>query len=519
MKKIFLYGAAAFSVLIFFASCKKDFLDKQNQNQLSGGSFWQTKNDALAGITATYAALQSNTGSKWTWFEETYIASEYKTDEITDNKSSGYGASLHAFTYTTDVSYFTNLWSMCFAGINRANQCIENIPNVSDNAQTGLSDEEKQSLVSEAKFLRAHFYFVLLNYFENIPLITSVPKSDADYYPAEAPRDDIWAQVVSDLKEAEQSLPETREGTEIGRVTKYTASAYLGKVYLFQEKFDDAHTEFAKVIASGNYSLLPNFADNFNGKSENGPESLFEIQFSADRSNGNDERNPISWEISSGVVGGWELFYPSQWMVDELQKDKRDDGGYSDRVYNTIFFDDPGSVTAVIDQPGTYRAYDDVKPDLSYNYYFKKYTEPTDLDDNGYYTGLNMNLIRYADVLLMDAEALNEKGNTADAVELVNQVRARSHAAPVSTSISQADLREDIRHHERPCELAMEYQIRWPDMLRWSNSKVAPEKISDQLKMHDHEFADNFIEGKHNIYPVPFAEISKNPNIHQAPNW
>ncbi len=518
MKNNIAYFLLSFVLVISSASCKKDFLDKQNQNQLSGASFWQTKSDAVQGITATYAALQSAEGDKWTWFEETYIASEYKTDVIIDNKNSGYGASLHAFTYTTDVSYFTNLWHMCFAGINRANQCIENIPNISDNAQNGLSDDEKKSLISEAKFLRAHFYFVLLNYFGNIPLITSAPKADADYYQAEASRDQIWAQVESDLQEAKQYLPGSRTGMEIGRVTSYTAQAYLGKVYLFREKFQEAHTEFSGVITSGKYGLLPNYEDNFNGTQENGIESLFEIQFSADRSNGNDERNPISWEISSGAVGGWELFYPSPWIVDELKKDKSTTGGYSDRVYGTIFFDDPQSKTAVVDQPGVYMTYTSVKPDLAYTVFFKKYTQPTDIADNGNYTGLNMNLIRYADILLMDAEALNELTQTSAAITLVNMVRVRSHAAPLG-AMSQTALRSEIRHHERPCELAMEYQIRWPDMLRYSLSKVAPEKISDQLKLHDHEFAGNFIDGKHDIYPVPFAEISKNPNIHQSPNW
>ncbi len=518
MKKIFCFFLAITLPILFFSSCQKDFLDKQNKNQLSGASFWQTSTDAQAAITATYAALRSATGDKWTWFEETYVASEYKTDAIVDNKSSGYGSVLHDYTYTTDVSYFTNLWAMCFAGIDRANQCIANIPKVSNNSLTGLTDDQKKSLVSEAKFLRAHFYFVLLNYFQNIPLITTVPASPSDYYQPEAPRDQIWALVESDLKEAAQYLPATRSGSEIGRVTQASAQAYLGKLYLFQERFAEADAQFKLVLNNSNYHLLSNYEDNFNGTAENGPESLFEIQFSADRSNGNDERNPISWEISSAVIGGWELFYPSPWIVDELKKDAAVGGGYSDRVYGTIFFDDPKSKTAVIDQPGKYVNYSDVKSSLDFPYFFKKYTVPTDLADNGNYTGLNMNLIRLADVMLMDAEVLNELGQGSNALALVNTVRARSHAAPLS-AMTQADLREQIRHHERPCELTMEYQIRWPDMLRYSLSKVAPEKISDQLKLHYHEFAGNFIEGKHNIYPVPFAEISKNPKIHQAPNW
>lgn len=499
-------------------SCKKSFLEKQNQNELSGSSFWKTKEQALQGITAIYGALQSADGSKWTWFEETYIAAAYKTDEIINNKAEGYGKSLHGFIYTTDESSFTNLWHMCFAGINRANQCIENIPNVSNNAQTGISDDEKKSLIAEAKFLRAHFYFQLMNYFRNIPLITSIPKANGEFYQKEATEEQLWAQIEADLKEAKQSLPDSRISDEAGRVTKYTAQAYLGKAYLFQEKFKEANDEFTTVISNPNYGLLDNFEDNFNGTQENSKESLFEIQFSADRSNGNDERTPMAWEVSSYALNGWELFYPSPWLTDELKKDKKADNTYSDRVYGTMFFDDANSKAAVVDQPGVIKKYADVKNDLNYPVFFKKYSYPTDLSDNGSYTGININLMRYADVLLMQAEALNERGLTTDAIAEVNKVRSRSKAAPLG-ALSKEQLRTQIRHHERPCELAMEYTIRWADLYRWSKSKVAPEKIKATLSIHQHEFANNFVDGKHDIYPVPLSEISKNPNIQQVTGW
>ncbi len=507
------------SVLVIAAtSCKKSFLEKPNQNELSGSSFWKTKEHAMQGITATYGALQSASGDKWTWFEETYISATYKTDEIINNKAEGYGKSLHGYTYTTDESSFTNMWHMCFAGINRANQCIENIPNVSGNSQTGLSDAEKNSLVAEAKFLRAHFYFQLMNYFKNIPLITATPKTDAEYYPKEGTEEQVWAQIEADLTEAKQYLPEGRTGDETGRVTKYTAQAYLGKAYLFQEKFQQANDEFAGVIGSNNYALQTDFSSNFNGTNENSPESLFEIQFSADRSNGNDERTPMAWEVSSYALNGWELFYPSPWLVDELKKDKKADGTYSDRVYGTMFFDDVNSKAVVVDQPGVVKSYADVKNDLNYPVFFKKYSYPTDLADNNNYTGININLMRYADVLLMQAEALNERGLTDEGTTLVNLVRSRSKAAPLGI-MTKDQLRTQIRHHERPCELAMEYTIRWADLYRWSKSKAAPEKIKATLTTHQQEFAGNYIDGKHDIYPVPLSEISKNPNIHQSAGW
>lgn len=516
--KQYIYSLLLLISLITGISCKKSFLEKQNQNDLSGGSFWKTKEQALQAITATYGALQSASGDKWTWFEETYIASTYKTDEIINNKAEGYGKSLHGYTYTTDESSFTNLWHMCFAGINRANQCIENIPNVSNNAQTGMSDDEKKLLIAEAKFLRAHFYFQLMNYFKNIPLITTTSKTNEEFYPKEATEEQLWSQIETDLKEAKQFLPGTRIADEGGRVTKYTAQAYLGKAYLFQEKFKDANDEFGGVIGSNKYDLLADFSDNFNGTHENSIESLFEIQFSADRSNGNDERTPMAWEVSPYALNGWELFYPSSWLENELKKDKKPDGTYSDRVYGTLFFDDVNSEAAVVDQPGVIKKYSDVKNDLNYPVFFKKYSYPTDLADNGSYTGININLMRYADVLLMQAEALNERGFTAEATTLVNEVRERSKAAPLG-ALSKEQLRTQIRHHERPCELAMEYTIRWSDLYRWSKSKVAPEKIKATLTNHQREFVANYVDGKHDIYPVPLSEMSKNPNISQVTGW
>ena len=518
MTKYILYSTILAASLLGGTGCSKTFLDKENQNELSGSSFWKTREQALQAITAAYASLQAADGSKWTWFEETYVASEYKTDEMMNNKAEGYGKPLQSFTYTTDESSFTNLWHMCFAGINRANQCIENIPQVSGNAQNGLSDADKASLVAEAKFLRAYFYMLLQNYFTNIPLVTVTPKSNAEFYPGPATEAEIWAQVESDLQEGISQLPETRSDLEKGRVTKYTAQAYLGKAQLFQEKFSEANTAFAAVINSGKYQLLANYEDNFNGLQENGAESLFEIQFSADRTNGNDERTPMPWEVSAYALNGWELFYPSEWLAAELKKDKRTDGGYSDRVYGTMFFDDPLSKAPVVDQPGVVKSYAEVENDLNHPIYFKKYTTPTDLADNGSYTGININLMRYADVLLMQAEALNEGGQTSEAIDLVNQVRTRSKAEALAT-MSQDALRQQIRHHERPCELAMEYGIRWADLYRWSRSKTSPEKIKTIMTGHNHEFANNYIDGKHDIYPVPLSEINKNPNSRQAQNW
>lgn len=488
-------------VLLFSLSCD-DFLEQENLQQLTEDSFWQNSDDARSGLIAAYASLQSHTGSKWTFFEHLYIGVTWKADDIL-NAPTDYGKSIADFTNGTDDVTFTSFWRSNYTGIAYANQVIENVPGIA-----AMSDDEKNAIVAEARFLRGLYYFHLVVGFENVPLITTVPRSPDDFFVSQTTPEAIWAQIEEDFTAARNGLPEDH-GEDLGRATRHTATAYLGKTYLFQEKFTEAISMFNEVI-DGPYSLLPNYADNFNGQGENGSESVFEIQWSGDRSNGNDERHPFNFEVTPGALGGWELYYPSDWLFTEMQADQTESGEFSDRVYASIFFDDPNSEMS--DRyAGINRSYDEVRDDLSHPVYFKKYSDDFDLS---FYNGININLMRYADVLLMQAEALNEEGQTAEALELVNQVRTRSNAAPLAT-MTQSDLRQQIRHHERPVELSMEYTIRWFDLYRWSKSTVAPEPISQTLADHDKPFAENFRDGVHDIFPIPLSEININENLQQ----
>lgn len=503
MKKIII---VLFTGMALFLGCD-NYLDRQNVQELTEESFWQTSDDARKAIVAAYSALQSFDGSKWTFFEHQYIAVTWKSDDVL-NAPTDYGKSIADFTNGTDDVSFTSFWKSNYAGVAYANQIIENVPGIE-----AMSEEEKGEIVAEAKFLRALYHFHLVMAFKNIPLITTVPKSPAEFSVSQAPPADVWAQIERDLMDAKNGLPANYGDNDIGRATRTTATAYLGKVYLFQEKFTESVQEFNSVIG-GSHSLLPNYADNFNGQGENGTESVFEIQWSGDRSNGNDERHPFNFEVTPGALGGWELFYPSDWLVEEMRTDLTTDGGFSDRVYASIFFDDP--LSQMSDRyAGVNKFYSEVKDALSHPYYFKKYSDDFDLS---FYNGININLMRYADVLLMQAEALNEVGQTSEAIDLVNQVRARSKAAPLGV-LNQAELRDQIRHHERPVELSMEYTIRWFDLYRWANSSVAPELISQTLGEHSKPFVENFVDGVHDIFPIPLSEVNINQNLNQNPGY
>ncbi|SHH72241.1 Starch-binding associating with outer membrane [Chryseolinea serpens] len=504
------YTLAMLAILFMASSCS-DYLEVPNKGNLTNDSFWQTEQHVQQGLTAAYSALASWDGSKWTFFEEVFLGMVIRTDEVSNNASSGYAGKLASFTNTADETTASNNWLTRYAGIARANQVIQNTPNV-----PGLTDELKKAYIGEAKFLRALNYFYLVCSFEKVPMVTVFETDFEKLIPSQAATSEIWALIESDLKEAEATVPATQAEAWTGRATKWSAKALLGKAYLFQEKWSDAAAKFKEVVEQGPYSLLPNYADNFNGVGENGVESVFEIQFSGDRNGGVDKRQPINWEITPAALDGWELFSASDWILDEMKTDLTAGNAYSDRVYESLFFDDPNSTIRRPTETDPI-PYADVKGSLTFPQYFKKYNAWT--DKQGDYVGTNVSLIRYADVLLMYAEALNENGNTADAIDAINTVRARANAKPLDNTFTKETLRTQIRHHERPCELSMEYGIRWMDLYRWSKGSTATESMKTTLTTHGKVFAGNFVEGKHEISPIPASEISLNKNLVQNDKW
>lgn len=492
--------------LIVAGGCSKDFLEIENKNDLTSGSFWKTEQHVQQGLIATYATLQTEWGDKWEFFEQFFIGITYRGDDVDNNKAEAYGAALAAFTNNAEDVETQRMWTAYFAGISRANQLIEKTPGVAD-----LTDTERDAYIGEAKFLRAYFNFMLVNSFQNIPLITSTGIAA----PSQATPAEVWAQIEQDLLDAEATMLSSHTDEWKGRATKWTAKAFLGKVYLFQEKWAQAETLFKDVVDNGSYDLLPNYEDNFNGKGENGVESVFEVQFTANREGGVDERNPFNWEVTPYALDGWELFYPSDWLMSEMMLDKTAGNEISDRVYQSVFFDDPQSEMRMAADV-TWVAYADVKDDLNHPHYFKKYNAYE--DRQGSYVGTNINIMRFADVLLMYAEALNENGKTTEAINQINKVRQRGGASDLTTMTKDA-LRTQIRHHERPVELAMEWGIRWFDLLRWSRGTVAPASVKQVLTDHGKPNVNNFVPGKHELNPIPAFEVNLNKNINQHTTW
>ncbi len=481
-----LYLISIIIASLMLTSCNDDGLEEDvNPNVLSPKGFWKSEADILKGLTSVYGSLQ---GFGWASTFEMYIVMDnYRSDELERLADVPSWLKLSDFTNTSSNSVCSKTWFWYFSGINKANQCIVNIPNVPN-----VSQDVIDSSVAEAKFLRAYFYFKLVNiYGERLPLFTNLIETK-DFYPNQAAEGEILKQIEKDLIEAKAALPQSQ--AIAGRITKGAATALLGKFYLYQKKFPDAVTQFSDVMTMG-YSLSPKFWNNFSGDDENNSESIFEVQFGGDQEGGRREYHYIAAHLGTNSWAYAEAF-PSTWLFELMKTDLKADGTYSDRIYGTIAFDDPKTETYYA-PIGTFKSRITWKKLNTWN---------ENQSAKWYRSAYNVPIIRYADVLLMFAEAKNEVLGTPDAAvfKAINDVRERANSVPILTTLNKEQVREHIRHVERPCELALEGS-RWYDLKRWGIIKTT-------LKANNKLNSDNFIEGKNELVGIPQSEFVLNPD-------
>ena len=489
-----LLGALALST-----SCQKDLLDKVNPNQPTVGNFWQTQTDAAAGLTAAYSALQlPGTFTRWIHF-----ANDIRSDE---------GYSLSPWTdlanFTRFIQFDYNLeptrviWEDHYRGIFRCNQILAYVPAIK------MADATMQkTMLAEAHFLRALYYFNLVTHFGNVPLILE-PSTVTTVAP-QGTIEQGQAQIIADLQAAITDLP---VNNDVGHATKGSAQALLGRMYMQQRKWQEASALFTTIINSKKYSLVPNYLDNFTIANENNSESLFEVQFSSANQGGGQDVAGASEGFERpqffGPPGiGWTDGRARPWLLTEISEKT---------VTGEV---DPRRDITVIHNPmivfgKTYQERGIPTTDT----FWHKYEDDRTQDFENYFSGINFRVIRYADVLLMQAEALNELGQTSAAVPLINQIRQRPsvNLAPLTAAFDQAGMRTQIMH-ERVCELAGE-GTRWLDLNRWGMLKSQAELDKLKVPSHDDDFV-NFVIGKSELLPIPRTDLTADQNLKQNPGY
>lgn len=471
-------------IMLFISGCNKDFLDRKpltatlddlNQGGLEGqiyGLYGAIRNGDVAG--------QAFGGIPWLAIHGFRADDSEKGSSAADGAD--WGVIYDEFQYVKDHWSSSIYWDQHYVLIGQANTALQ----LADSLK--LTDAASTVNIAEAKFFRAFAYFDLVRTFGEVPKINFRIYNPSDAKKPKATVAEIYALIDADLNYAIANLPQTWPAKYTGRLTNAAAKSLAAKTQLYRQNWSGALTLCQQVISSGKYALTSDYTKIFREEGENNAESIWEIQAYIG-ANGND--NYYSWYgIAQGVRGsgewdlGWGWNVPTQSLVDSYAAgDARKDAtilysGQSDGYYGRTI---PGSVFDVPAGP------------LPRKYWNKKvYPEPAMQTQtaNRQAGWVNQREIRYADVLLMAAEASNETGASAQATTLVNQIRSRAGLAAI-TYTSQAQMRTAIKA-ERRAELAMEGE-RFYDLVRWNDAATV--------------LGGAGYQAKHKFYPLPQAAI------------
>ena len=549
MKK---YGRFFLAILLaggVSTACKDEFLDVQPLGALSIDQL-QNKIGVNLILTGAYSMLdgvQNNVGSAWpdwTGSGDNWVYGEVTSDNAykgSDSNDQPEIALIEAFSGNSNLIHFRGKWRAVYDGVARSNDVLQAVEKAQDMTAT-----EKTQAIAQARFLRGHYHFEAKKMWGNVPYIDEKTYNAADPTSTKIANDkDIWPNIVADLDFAYRSLP-ARWAGEPGRANKWAAGALLAKANLFQQKYADAKTILDAIVASGQFSLVPLYNDNFRGLTNNNVESLLEVQFSindgAPINNNGNRGATLNYPYGGGVTNCCGFFQPSQNLVNSFQTNA--DGL---PMTNSNMSDVPGTNSASFKgnldprldwtvgrtniQFLDWGLHDPIYiRDLNYAGPFSpKKNVPYKADvgvrttANPRFNTNNYRMIRYSHVLLMLAECEVEVGDLNRARMLVNMIRTRAAnpAGFVQTVGNQpnykigtytaawtdkAVAREAVRAETR-LELAMEGH-RFFDIVRWG---IADQVMTSYLDMEQNRRSylkgAKFVKGKHEYYPIPQAEI------------
>ena len=482
----------AFSLIIVIAlcaGCEKD-LGYVPESYLSPEQVYTDESGSEAGITGIYRQLQQLKRSEHGLFGN--IGTDEGTVSSFVSGWGGYWLQLSAVN-SYDPAQLTSqnepvfyYWQRCYLGIANANTAIRFLHNAN------ISDPVKNRLLGEAKFLRSVFYFYLVQFFGPVPMPTEVPvpEYDKDGYPR-SPVEDVYNLIEQDLQFAIDHL-NSKSGMGAGRANKEAARALLGKVYLTRKNFAAAQTTLEPLMNTNEVALLPNYADLFDEDNENNRESLFEIQYSSESGYTQNVSEMLgSWALGGNVPGGGgQVALATDYAANIFPEE---DSIRKEASLRSVYYD-PNT-----GEPGYLNWWADVgKPHI------KKFEQRPNQQSN--VATKNIGYLRYADAILMYAEALNELGSTAEAINQVNRIRTRAQVTPFA-DLSQQQLRDSIVV-ERIKELMFE-GWRWFDLKRWG-------LLVPRTNAYNAAASGKITEPKNLVLPIPFREFANNRSLTAA---
>jgi len=517
-------------IAVFTVGCKKSELDITNPNKPTTEQFWITASDAQQGVNAIYSTYHRAALNRWMHFITIVRADE----GFSTSPAPWIRNYFDLFNYENyNDGLIADLWKDCYIGINRCNQVLDNVPGIK------MDNTLQQQLLAEAKFMRGFFYYTLALHYGNVPIMLHTSKPTD--YPPTSTQDQVYAQAAQDFTDASNVLPASYSADNKGKATKGAALAMLGKVYMQQrqwQKAKDAFQWLAEGAGAGNYSLVSNYRDNFLEATENNSESVFEFQFKVnpidafdnDAGDGDPNHTPDKLNYGTSIPPffsprpiGFTDGQAYRWAVWELLKENQANGQRDPRIAATFLYDSTDErgpdFTIVFGQTWKSRNYsndvtDPIAVATNRTVYWRKFLDDANSSVVGesFHSGNNYRYLRYADVLLLYAEALNALGQTAQAYPFVDKVRQRAGLRTLTAAMPGLNQQQFLAQlkHERMTELAGEGH-RWEDLVRW-------QELTPALAARDKAFT-NFVVGKHELLPIPQFELDINPNLKQNPKY
>lgn len=478
-------------LLLGATSCSDDFLDVSPDTFVSSSDFYKTEENFTQALNGAYESLRGIYSNGYVMGEMRSDNAHYIYKQNDRGDQNVEKEDIDGFVDDPLNSYTEQKYVACYEGISRTNIILDRIENAD------FSEDAKNKIIGETKFLRAFYYFELVQYFGGVPLYLHEVTTQNETALPRASKDEVYARILEDAKDALAKLPETQ--TAKGRVTKGSANTLLGYVYMTLKNYAEAEKYLQAVL--GKYDLVPNYANIFDPTNKNNEESIFEIQY---QQGNQDQESNWAYQFipaltntvvitgvvgNNGLIGGWNT--PTQDLLDSYEEgDLRRDASVADG-----YTDGEGNFVAV--------------------HFVKKYLHAHQNYNN---TDEDWMVYRYADVLLLLAECLNEGGEPAEALPYLNQVRNRAGLGNTTTT-DQTGLREIIAH-ERRVELAFENH-RWLDLVRTGKAIEVMNAFGEKMKQeHVYLLARTYqVNEDKLIFPIPQTEITLNDQLQQNPGY
>ncbi len=478
-------------------SCSNSFLELYPKDGLSEGNFYNSEVEYILLANGCYLPMRDyEKNQHWVLAELISDNGSHQNNVVTGEASKGV---IDQFILVSDNVAYLDFWKLSYNGITRCNKLLSEI----DREGVDWSKESyRDRSAAEALFLRALYYFNLVRQFGGVPLVTTPIASQEAVGIKRATEAEIYTQIIADLQASADHFKKATDVKEVGRANEWAAIGLLGKVYLTLHRYDEATQQLSQVINSGQYALLPNYADVFDPAKNEYKETIFAVQYaetSAETSNRfifwfapHTSAGNVTMRPNINIIGaGWNQ--PTDDLIDAFEVgDKR---------------------KAISIGYWTGKDWDNqVRPIAYVGKYKPPIADPNDRCSD------NLPVLRYSDIFLMNAEALNEQGKLAEATALVQQVRNRAGLTSPLTGLSKTSL-ETLIAKERQVEFCFENQ-RWYDLKRTGKAievitKHGKREAANKPYLYEQAYA---ITENKLLAPIPVNEVSVN-KLTQNPGY